>query len=251
MSSGAPCTLAAPPLSSPCCAGRPPHRLGHLPCRPVCGVISVLLSFFVIARWLPRIRRGLFSSSKSKDKVDIKKVYKWEKKDLLGTGNFAEVYKATIIDGKDRPFKTAEDEGDNKTGKIPGKDQVAVKVIDKAKVEDMNDITREIEIMQQVTHPNIIQLYEVFEGGQKNVSLVMELVTGGELFDRIVEKGSYTEKDAAKCIYQLCDALNYLHAKKIVHRDLKPENLLYAKPDPDETIKVADFGLAREVAGGG
>jgi len=194
---------------------------------------------------------GLFSSSKSKDKVDIKKVYKWEKKDLLGTGNFAEVYKATIIDGKDRPFKTAEDEGDNKTGKIPGKDQVAVKVIDKAKVEDMNDITREIEIMQQVTHPNIIQLYEVFEGGQKNVSLVMELVTGGELFDRIVEKGSYTEKDAAKCIYQLCDALNYLHAKKIVHRDLKPENLLYAKPDPDETIKVADFGLAREVAGGG
>ena len=58
--------------------------------------------------------------------------------------------------------------------------------------------------------------------------LVMELVTGGELFDRIVSKGSYTEADAAGVLLQLCDALNYMHEKKIVHRDLKPENILCA-----------------------
>ena len=57
--------------------------------------------------------------------------------------------------------------------------------------------------------------------------LVMELVTGGELFDRIVSKGSYTEADAAGVLLQLCDALNYMHAKKIVHRDLKPENICF------------------------
>jgi serine/threonine protein kinase len=76
----------------------------------------------------------------------------------------------------------------------------------------------------------------------------MELVSGGELFDRIVDKGNYSEKDAAGVIAQLCAALAYLHDKKIVHRDLKPENLLYAAPSPDETLKVADFGLARKVA---
>ena len=118
--------------------------------------------------------------------------------------------------------------------------------------------------------------------------LVMELVTGGELFDRIVAKGSYTEKDAAGVIMQLCDALKYMHDKKIVHRDLKPENILCASPpaqrtaspptalagcrgsatpperaaqappplaprrysttDEDSPIKVADFGLARVIS---
>lgn len=77
----------------------------------------------------------------------------------------------------------------------------------------------------------------------------MELVTGGELFDRIVQKSSYTEAEAAATIRTLCDALKYLHAKKIVHRDLKPENILYASDAEDADIKVADFGLARVVSG--
>merc|ERR1712083_331462 len=77
----------------------------------------------------------------------------------------------------------------------------------------------------------------------------MELVTGGELFDRIVAKGNYTEGDAADLMKTLCDALAYLHEKNIVHRDLKPENLLYSSPADDATIKVADFGLARIVSG--
>jgi serine/threonine protein kinase len=62
-------------------------------------------------------------------------------------------------------------------------------------------------------------------------------VTGGELFDRIVQKQKYSEKEAAACMAQLCEALHFLHEKKIVHRDLKPENILYASPDTD-TIKV-------------
>ena len=74
--------------------------------------------------------------------------------------------------------------------------------------------------------PRTTQLFEIFDEPKK-MMLVMELVTGGELFDRIVSKGSYTEADAAGVLLQLCDALNYMHAKKIVHRDLKPENILF------------------------
>ncbi len=82
--------------------------------------------------------------------------------------------------------------------------------------------------------PRTTQLFEIFDEPKK-MMLVMELVTGGELFDRIVSKGSYTEADAAGVLLQLCDALNYMHAKKIVHRDLKPENILCASPPPQCT----------------
>jgi len=77
---------------------------------------------------------------------------------------------------------------------------------------------------------------------------VMELVTGGELFDRIVAKNSYTEKEAADTIKTLCGALDHMHQQNIVHRDLKPENILYASPADDSPIKLADFGLARVVS---
>ena len=127
--------------------------------------------------------------------------------------------------------------------------EVAIKIIDKAKVEDMQDIQREIEIMNMVDHPNVINLFEIFDEPKK-MNLVLELVTGGELFDRIVAKGNYSEKDAATCMSQLCQALDYLHTKKIVHRDLKPENLLYASPADDANLKVADFGLARMLTAG-
>ena len=158
---------------------------------------------------------------------------------MLGQGNFADVFKSTCKE--DRQFIKP----DGNKAAIP-KD-VAIKSIDKSKVEDMNDITREIEIMKMVSHPNIIQLYEIFDESKK-MHLVLELVTGGELFDRIVAKSSYTEREAANTIYTLCDALGHLHNLKIVHRDLKPENILYQSPADDAPIKVADFGLARMVS---
>uniref|UniRef100_A0A6S9RXG1 Protein kinase domain-containing protein n=1 Tax=Chrysotila carterae TaxID=13221 RepID=A0A6S9RXG1_CHRCT len=162
-------------------------------------------------------------------KSEIKKNY--DLGDQLGSGNFAVVKKAVY-------------KGTN--SEIP-KD-VAIKIIDKAKVEDMNDIQREIEIMSMVDHPNVIKLYEIYDEPKK-MHLVMELVTGGELFDRIVAKGNYTEKDAADTIGTLCSALGYLHKKNIVHRDLKPENILYQSREDNACIKVADFGLARMLSG--
>jgi calcium/calmodulin-dependent protein kinase I len=70
-------------------------------------------------------------------------------------------------------------------------------------------------------------------------------VTGGELFDRIVEKGSYTEKDASHLIRQILEAVDYMHSQGVVHRDLKPENLLYYSPDEDSKIMISDFGLSK------
>lgn len=72
-------------------------------------------------------------------------------------------------------------------------------------------------------------------------------VTGGELFDRIVEKGSYTEKDASDLIRQVLEAVDYMHEQGVVHRDLKPENLLYYSPDEDSKIMISDFGLSKMV----
>ncbi|CDQ75262.1 unnamed protein product [Oncorhynchus mykiss] len=73
----------------------------------------------------------------------------------------------------------------------------------------------------------------------------MQLVSGGELFDRIVEKGFYTEKDASTLIRQVLDAVDYLHKLGIVHRDLKPENLLYFNPQDESKIMISDFGLSK------
>ena len=70
-------------------------------------------------------------------------------------------------------------------------------------------------------------------------------VTGGELFDRIVEKGSYTEKDAADLIKQVLSAVAYMHDSGVVHRDLKPENLLYHSPEEESKIMISDFGLSK------
>ncbi|KAK0075429.1 hypothetical protein PV326_011601, partial [Microctonus aethiopoides] len=95
-----------------------------------------------------------------------------------------------------------------------------------------------------LTHPNIVQLLETFEDKHK-VYLIMELVTGGELFDRIVEKGSYTEKDASGLIRQVLEAVDYMHEQGVVHRDLKPENLLYYSADEDSKIMISDFGLSK------
>lgn len=125
-------------------------------------------------------------------------------------------------------------------------DKYAVKCIKKTMVEgeDIKLLRREIKIMKRVNHPNILKLYEVFED-EDEFFLVMELVNGKELFEKIVEKGQYSEKDAAHIVKQIVSAVMYLHEQGIAHRDLKPENLLSAGDEETETIKIADFGFSK------
>ncbi|XP_058133016.1 calcium/calmodulin-dependent protein kinase type IV [Dasypus novemcinctus] len=120
----------------------------------------------------------------------------------------------------------------------------ALKVL--KKTVDKKIVRTEIGVLLRLSHPNIIKLKEIFETPTE-ISLVLELVTGGELFDRIVEKGYYSERDAADAVKQILEAVAYLHENGIVHRDLKPENLLYATPAPDAPLKIADFGLSKIV----
>lgn len=125
-------------------------------------------------------------------------------------------------------------------------EKFAVKCIKKTMVEgdDIKLLRREIHIMKKVNHPNILKLYEVFENDDE-FFLVMELVSGKELFDKIVERGQYSEKDASNIVRQIVSAVEYLHANGIAHRDLKPENLLSAENDGQEVIKIADFGFSK------
>jgi tRNA A-37 threonylcarbamoyl transferase component Bud32 len=128
-------------------------------------------------------------------------------------------------------------------------DWYAIKSIRKAKVSKIEVLKREIEILKEVKHPNIIELIDIFED-DKYLHLVTDLCTGGELFDRIIAKtqsaeGHYSEHDAAALVRDILDAIAYCHSKGIVHRDLKPENFLFATKDDASPIKIIDFGLSR------
>ncbi len=92
----------------------------------------------------------------------------------------------------------------------------------------------------------MLKIFEIFDEDDC-IYLVLELLAGGELFDRIVEKESYSEKEAAETIRPLVDALRYCHQLGIIHRDLKPENILYQTEEDSSIIKITDFGLARFV----
>lgn len=108
----------------------------------------------------------------------------------------------------------------------------------------VSTILKEAEIMKNLHHKHIVNLEDVFADGV-NIYLVMELLSGGDLFDRVVKKSKYAEKDALDLMYQLLDAMAYLHAKGIAHRDLKLENIMLISQDNDVDIKITDFGLAK------
>jgi len=130
------------------------------------------------------------------------------------------------------------------------KEWCAIKSIRKSKVNKIEVLKREIEILKEVNHPHIIRLIEVHEDA-KYLHLITDLCTGGELFDRIIAKtqspeGHFSEKDAANLIRNILDAIAYCHdEKQIVHRDLKPENFLFASNADDAPVKIIDFGLSR------
>uniref|UniRef100_A0A183CE44 non-specific serine/threonine protein kinase n=1 Tax=Globodera pallida TaxID=36090 RepID=A0A183CE44_GLOPA len=124
---------------------------------------------------------------------------------------------------------------------ITGK-KVAVKIVNKEKLNEsvLQKVEREIAIMKLIEHPHILQLFDVYEN-KKYLYLLLEHVSGGELFDYLVKKGRLMAKEARKFFRQIISAIDFCHAHNICHRDLKPENLLL---DERNNIKVADFGMA-------
>uniref|UniRef100_M4C058 Protein kinase domain-containing protein n=1 Tax=Hyaloperonospora arabidopsidis (strain Emoy2) TaxID=559515 RepID=M4C058_HYAAE len=127
--------------------------------------------------------------------------------------------------------------------------KVAIKCIKRSDLSKDDDaaIQFEVSILQQLKHPNIMTLEEVFIEPEYYY-LVTEFVSGGELFDRIVQKTFYTEKAARDLVKILIGAIKYCHDQNVVHRDLKPENLLLLSADDDASIKLADFGFAKTVS---
>ncbi|XP_031268303.1 calcium-dependent protein kinase 17-like [Pistacia vera] len=126
-------------------------------------------------------------------------------------------------------------------------EQFACKTIAKRKLvnkEDIEDVRREVQIMHHLTgQPNIVELKGAFEDKQ-SVHLVMELCAGGELFDRIIAKGHYTERAAASLLRTIVQILHTCHSMGVIHRDLKPENFLLLNKDEDSPLKATDFGLS-------
>ncbi|RHY35008.1 hypothetical protein DYB32_000490 [Aphanomyces invadans] len=141
--------------------------------------------------------------------------------------------------------------------------EYAVKVINKQLCIKKKSLRDEISVLMRVKHPNIISLEAVYESDQE-LYLVMERyvgadallllpheidescsATGGELFDRIVQVGVYSERQAADIVTHLLLALEYLHDHNIMHRDIKPENLLLGTSERPDDIKISDFGIAK------
>ena len=148
-------------------------------------------------------------------------------KDRIGSGKFSDVYSAV---------------------ELQTSFQWAVKIIEKKRLNDSEKemLRSEVAIMKLLNHPNVVEMKEVFEDKNK-MYVVMELVEGGELFDRIRSKKVFSEYVAFHITRQLLEVVKYLHEVGIVHRDIKPENILLSDDSEIPTIKLADFGLSQLV----
>ncbi|XP_050214721.1 CBL-interacting serine/threonine-protein kinase 8 isoform X2 [Mercurialis annua] len=152
----------------------------------------------------------------------VRKVGKYEVGRTIGEGTFAKV-------------KFAQN---TETG-----ESVAMKVLDRSTIikhKMVDQIKREISIMKLVRHPYVVRLHEVLASRTK-IYIILEFITGGELFDKIVHHGRLSEAEARRYFQQLIDGVDYCHSKGVYHRDLKPENLLL---DSQENLKISDFGLS-------
>ena len=130
---------------------------------------------------------------------------------------------------------------------------VAIKIIPPGKMgqNELDGLREEISILQSLEHANIVRCLDFFELPDARY-VVMEMMSGGELFDRIVDRQYYNEGEARSVLATLLRTLKYLHTRSppVAHRDLKPENLLLARADDDSAIKLADFGFACRLPGG-
>ena len=123
-------------------------------------------------------------------------------------------------------------------------EKVAIKIMEKEKIlqyEDKTRVEREIKILKCLHHPNIVHLYNVIQT-EKSIYLIMEYITGKELFDYIISKKKLEEIEACKFYQQIISGIEYMNKLKIVHRDIKPENLLLDEKNND--LKIVDFGLS-------
>ncbi|KAF5836470.1 calcium-dependent protein kinase [Dunaliella salina] len=170
--------------------------------------------------------------------------------------------KVKVLDGVPWDVREHYDFGPDRQGKILGKGQfgtvrqateiktgaqVAVKSIAKRKLltdEEVEDVRREVAILYHlVGHPALAQIHGVYED-KHYVHIVLQLAQGGELFDRIVERQRYSEKDASAAFRAMVDVILHCHLMGVMHRDLKPENFLLADRSPDAQLICADFGLS-------
>ncbi|KAI6687918.1 hypothetical protein NL676_024746 [Syzygium grande] len=152
----------------------------------------------------------------------VRKVGKYEVGRTIGEGTFAKV-------------KFAQN---TETG-----ESVAMKVLDRGTIikhKMVEQIKREISIMKLVRHPYVVRLHEVLASRTK-IYIILEFITGGELFDKIVHHGRLSEAESRRYFQQLIDGVDFCHSKGVYHRDLKPENLLL---DSQGNLKISDFGLS-------
>jgi calcium/calmodulin-dependent protein kinase I len=122
----------------------------------------------------------------------------------------------------------------------------AIKIIDKMSLGEIEseNLYNELKILSIVDHPNIVRVYEYYENNGI-IFIVMEMMNGGELFEKLIEIDHYTESKASEIFREIVDAVRYCHSLGIVHRDLKAENLLFTTPDDDAVLKISDFGFAK------
>uniref|UniRef100_A0A669R6J9 Myosin light chain kinase 3 n=1 Tax=Phasianus colchicus TaxID=9054 RepID=A0A669R6J9_PHACC len=155
--------------------------------------------------------------------TDVTTCYSVCRHEVLGGGRFGQVHKCTEVS----------------TGL-----NLAAKIIKVKGAKEKEEVKNEINIMNQLNHVNLIQLYDAFEA-KNNITLIMEYLDGGELFDRITDESyNLTELDAILFTKQICEGVHYLHQHYILHLDLKPENILCVNHTGNQ-IKIIDFGLAR------
>ncbi|KAM8822632.1 serine/threonine-protein kinase H1-like [Spinachia spinachia] len=223
-----------------------------LPGAPKKGYVSVVQSLVAFSRARdddePKKRRGLWFPTggnhlvpasngrqqlptdgphrdrvtKYKDTFDARVTARYDIRALIGRGSFSRVVRVEHRATR-QPF--------------------AIKMMEVEAPEGREVCASELAVLRRVSHSHVIQLIEVFQFPRR-VYVVLELATGGELLDRVVSRGHFTERDATQALRMVLAGVGHLHNLGITHRDLKPENLLYYHPGADARLLVTDFGLA-------